>query len=437
MSVASACQAQVQLRGQQDVMLMHPKEDSFFRAEYRRTTNFASGECEQSCGTTPALGRKNISTTFVRAGDLLGEVYMHAEFDAIIPAAAGFTATTFTTYCNWLGYAMIEEIVALIGNKEFDRQDGEYMYMRNQIAAPEGKRLSECVGGFSSEAECSTRWLRPRTMDVPLQLWFCNDTRQTLNSIGLYWHELELKLSLRSLADLLVNGSAAGLAYTTNGLTELHFVGNFYYLDKLERALFANGKQEFIYIQHQTLGTENWAATDATHTTNIRFNHPVTDIMFAPRLLSKTSTASKHWFDYNGVQFDAAGGNIPPLTTMIPADTFDTAQIFFNNTQRTIPLKAEYLRQIIAHRSHRRISDTDGGRVYSYTFGVDVDDLLHSGSANFSRYDQASLRFTLWPNVIPAFSNVTWANASSITPHARNFQLGKFAVGMAQVKFAA
>ena len=442
MSVSSGCQLQVSLRGAQDILLMSPQEDTFFRVEYRRHSNFASGENEQSCNTTPALGRRNIQTTISRSGDLLSQVYLNARFT---PFTVGATDQDFSSahcagYVNGLGYAMIDEIVCLVGNKDFDRQDGEFMFMREQVAHKADRKLGRAAHCFDSSFAAAQQSLHPVELNVPLQFWFCNYIEQSLPVIGLYWHEVQLNLSLKSLADLTYSVGTT-TAITAGNLESLQYICNFQYLDRPERALFANDKLEQVYVQHQTLGEESWTADAATKEVNIRFNHPITDLMWSPRLLTRTSTVAKEWFNYNGKDYAAPGlGLYGPI---LQAETFRSAQIFFNNQQRTIDLSAEYLRQIPQLRSQEAISADDEFRVYGYCFGVKVNDLLHTGSANFSRFDQATIRFTLWGPGLQTFAvasdtarassisaaNIALGAACSVRVHARNFQLNKTSIG--------
>ena len=435
MSSSSGAQIQVSLRGAQDILLMSPKEDTLFRVDYRRNTNYAAAEAEQSTNTTFALGRRNIQTTISRAGDLLSQVYLHAVFDALTPAASYSSASQIDVssgvgWVNGLGYAMIDDITMLIGNKQFDNMDGQYMYQREQVAAKADRKLGQAVGYYANYNERWAASLVPQELNVPLQFWYNNFLEQSLPVIGLYWHEMQINLSLKSQADLIwTNGTPYN--YTTGGLTEMHYVCNFQYLDRPERALFANQKLEQIFIQHQDLGSESWTTTTgASKTVNIRMNHPILDLMWAPMGAYAGSPASTTawdpYFNYDGVTFQPTLGAV----TLVQ-EPYKSAQIFFNNQQRTPELSSAYLRQIPQHRAQDRIgNDAAGARVGGYIFAAKANDILHTGSANFSRFDQATIRFNLWQasdfsgyiNTVGAYAH-TWATAATIKVHGRNWQV--------------
>lgn len=437
MSASSGAQIQVSLRGAQDILLMSPKEDTLFRVDYRRNTNYAAAEAEQSTDTTALLGRRNIQTKISRAGDLLSQVYLHAHFDALLPvttASAGSdVGGTHQGWVNGLGYAMIEDITMLIGNKQFDNMDGQFMYMREQVAEKPECTLGQAVGYYESEGD---RWyasMQPQDLYVPLQFWFNNYIEQSLPVIGLYWHEMQINLTLRAQADLIYS-IGTPVAHATDGMTEMNFICNFQYLDRPERALFANQKLEQIFIQHQDLGTESWTtATNASLTVNIRMNHPITDLMWAPVLdpSLRSSNADSIWNPY--FNFDGAF-YIPPATIDLGnpdagliQTPYKSAQIFFNNQQRTVVLTSDYLNQIPQHRSQTRIGKaSSAARVAGYSFAAKANDILHTGSANFSRFDQATVKFNLWTAADETGYTdgaTFWRNNASVKVHARNCKL--------------
>ncbi|MDR3541539.1 MAG: major capsid protein [Desulfosporosinus sp.] len=438
------------------MLTMSPREVSFFRAVYSRHTNFASGEAEQATNNTPAFGRSNIQTTVARAGDLLSQMYITVDLPRITYANnnSDFSITNgqFTSWTNGIGYAMIEEISAMIGQHEFDTQSGRFMYMRELVSRKPGHKLTEEVGLYDNLAQAAIHSLVPQKLHIPLQFWFNNWLEQSLPMIGLYWHELRMDLSLRSASDLFQTGWAAVLpggnaaALPTN-FDELHYLCNFQYLDRPERAMFANQKLEQIFVQVQYLGEESYLATDTYKQVNIRWNQPVTDTMWV--FQSEDSINANNWLDFSGVRFAPiiAGAGAPftfPAQSM-HAPPYKSAQIFLNNNQRTVKLSVENLSTLPAQRGHYRVPH--GKFVGTYPFGVEVDGLLHSGSVNFSRMDTAYVRFELWGTTAPAWSYdptnnqvatpLPWSHAGRIHIYARNFNLCKLSLGMLGVKFAA
>lgn len=454
------CQTQNALRGPQDMLTMSPREFSFFRAVYSRHTNFASGEAEQSTNNRASFGRSNIQTTIARAGDLLSQMYLTADLPAIAYAAPGgvpgFNLITgaYTSWCNGIGFAMINDLSVVIGQHEFDTHSGRFMYMREQVARKPGHALSEEVGLYPNLETAAIHSLVPQRLHVPLQFWFNNWLEQSIPMIGLYWHELRMDLSLRPFAECLqVGPGGTGVptlpATAEEQLPELHYLCNYQYLDRPERAMFANQKLEQIFVQVQYLGEESFTATESFKHVNIRWNQPVTDLMFV--FQHNDAITAHDWFNFAGVNFaPLVNSSVPGALTfpagILSAPPFQSMQIFLNNNQRTIPLSVENVCTLPAQRGHLNVPH--GTFIGTYPFGTEVDGLLHSGSVNFSRMDTAYIRFQLWGSAAPAWSFATnpadvapvplaWNYAGRIHIYARNFNLCKLSLGMLGVKFAS
>lgn len=444
MSASVGCQTQNALRGPQDMLTMSPREVSFFRAVYSRHTNYASGEAEQSTNNTPAFGRSNIQTTVARAGDLLSQMYLTVHLPRITYSDnSNFSITngTFTSWTNGIGYAMIHEISAMIGQHEFDTQSGRFMYMREQVSRKPGHKLTEEVGLYDNIAQAAIHSLVPQKLHIPLQFWFNNWLEQSLPMIGLYWHELRMDLSLRAVTQLTQAGwngpgtgqNNAGTVTVPTNFDELHYLCNFQYLDRPERAMFANQKLEQIFVQVQYLGEESYLHTDTYKQVNIRWNQPVTDLMYV--FQREDAIAANNWLDFSGVRFaPIIAGAAAPFTfpaQSMHAPPYQSAQIFLNNNQRTVKLSVENLSTLPAQRGHYRVPH--GKFIGTYPFGVEVDGLLHSGSVNFSRMDTAYIRFELWGQTAPAWSwnpannlvatPLMWAHDGRIHIYARNFNV--------------
>lgn len=448
----SGVQTQVALRGPQDILTMSPREASFFRAVYSRHTNFGSAEIEQACNNTPALGRSGIQTTVSRSGDLLSQVYLYCALNRIQYTAPGeFNLGTkvYQSWANGFGYAMINDLTCVIGQHRFDGHDGRYMFMREAVAAKTDRKLAEEIGLYPTLEDAAQASLVPRIFHIPLQFWFNNWLEQSLPMIGLYWHELRFDLSLKTRDELIQTGAGGAPASGTtipSNFDDLHYVCNFQYLDRPERAMFANQKLEQVFVQVQYLGEESYLSTDSYKQVNIRWNHPVTDLMY---VFQKEAAITAHdWFDFGGVLYSPlppnGGGAFNGLFLVAPP--YQTAQVFLNNNQRTIELTSEYLSTIPAHRGHLRIPH--GMFIGTYPFGAEVDGLLHSGSVNFSRMDNAYIRFKLWGSVAPGYSfspanpvapgtALPWNHDGRVHVYARNFNLGKVSIGMMGVKFAS
>jgi hypothetical protein len=488
----------VALRGQQDVYLMSAKETTFFRAVYTRCTNFGNGDLMQSFDTNPALGRSNIQTTFSRAGDLMGEIYLQYTLDPIAYVPQNMAVSDaadakqdlsnyFAHYTNGVGYAAMNWNSVRIGQHEFDKQTGEVMFLREQLSAKSDRQLAENVGYLaahpSQHVALAQAALVPQIMHVPLQFWFNKHVEQALPMIALYWHDVQILLELKSMTQILEMSLSFQTRVTANtqplpaGPTNFLWLANFYFLDRPERAMFANQKQEIVFGQIQYFGDSTVSAASSLLVMPIRFNHPVIDLTFvlqqaaATGVLTGLSAASNstfannQWLNFDGPEFIAANAYcaVPgaslvgtatftvPYTNVIylAAEPAVSLQVFLNNQPRTEVLPWKFLRECVPARNYTRIPREAKCAVVS--FAIDADDMLSTGTVNFSRLDTAEARIVLWgTGLIPGCAvqlnsgsvggTITCAASSSLgwngraICYARNFNLAKVSLGMMGVK---
>ena len=443
--MASGAQAQVAIKGAQDVYLVSPTDVTFWKTTYARHTNFAIGEIEMQFNNAAGFGRQRFTCRVSRSGDLLYGMYVAVNLPRIVYPPDPLNPGQFLyynpgggSYANWtnaIGHAMIQQVSVSIGSHEFDSQYGEFLEMWEALTAPSDRLLSQMTGRYASQVACAEASLMDQTLYIPLRFWFNRFTEQALPLVALYWHDCDVTFTTRAVsqlyqatgdaaANLQVGGTSATKVVVPDNPTDMHLLSNLVYLDRPERAAFANSKSEYIIDQTQFLGSESIATTASTVSHSIRFNHPVNEIIWAIR--RNSATAANNWFDFWGE--DAAG--IP--ATGIKTDPFRTASLMVNNHERTPELPAMYYRQVQPYQSHSRIPPADRC-VYCYSFSLRPEELMDTGSINMSRLDSANLRITY--------------NGSSDVMHppvnaalfvfARNKNVVKMSTGMSGLKYAA
>lgn len=438
MSAMAGTQAQLSLRGIQDVYLLAP-DNTFWKTTYARHTNFAVGEIEMSFNNQAGFGRQKFTCKLSKSGDLLAQTYIAIDLPRIeYPSAGSLYApsgspASYAYWTNAIGHAMWNEISVVVGQQQTDSHTGEYMEMFEALAAPSDRLMSKMTGRYSSAAECAQASLLDQKLYVPLKFWFNRHPEQALPLTALYWADVELHFSTKKRSELFnsVGAAATDLALASPTITvpsdvnDMHLLCNCVYLDKPERAAFANSKTEYVIDQVQYLGSESVTTTSTVVKHNCRFNHPVTELIWAFR--KDSATAANDFFNFAG-----ENAVVPNAAATIATDPFKSAQILVNNTQRTPDHPAVYYRTVQPWQAHARIP-ADDRMVYCYSFGLKPEELFHTGSINMSRFDSA-------------FLSVTYNGSSNtLTPpvtgrmfiFARNKNVLKLSVGMCGVRFAA
>ena len=104
--------------GAQDVYLTGNPKVTFFQAVYKRHTNFAMENIEQTTNGNPSNNGR-ISVTVARNGDLIGDMYVELSSSTVAnPLATGSGAADD---CNWVAERAIKTAELSIGGQRIDK----------------------------------------------------------------------------------------------------------------------------------------------------------------------------------------------------------------------------------------------------------------------------------------------------------------------------
>ena len=122
---------QLVLKGKMDIYLTGNPEFSFFKAVYRRHTNFSIESIRQQI-TNKGIGERIIQSKLSRAGDLIGKMTLEVKLNR--GNASNITGSG--TYLNWTnntGHASIKECELKIGGKTIDRHTSKWLDIYNEL----------------------------------------------------------------------------------------------------------------------------------------------------------------------------------------------------------------------------------------------------------------------------------------------------------------
>ena len=121
--------------GAQDVYLTGNPKVTFFQAVYKRHTNFAMENIEQTVnGTAANSGR--VSVTVARNGDLIGDMYVE------LKSAATNTSTADGTDCNWVAERAINNVELSIGGQRIDKHYQKWWRLYSELYLDEAKKAT-------------------------------------------------------------------------------------------------------------------------------------------------------------------------------------------------------------------------------------------------------------------------------------------------------
>jgi hypothetical protein len=375
---------QLASKGVQDGHLSISPETSFFKRTYKRVSNFA---IEAIDTTIPSLSwDKEYVVQLPRNGDLLSELWLVVEVNLVRLNAPGADHVYWT---NVLGHAMLKSASLDIGNNEIDRLTGLYLEIKWELESDVNVDTNELVLRASNPNQLILWSNNGNTLNssgtpitqlyVQVPFYFAKARSQSLPVIALQYHDIRVKFSLRSKAELLVFSNPANTALNASYTGEISngfLMMNFVYLDSMERRLFASNAHEYLIKNIQISDFNSKAVSANKVSASVVFNHPVTSLFW---VVQKDSNVAA--LDYFNFERTAGFGD----------DTILSATIKFNGSEREKERGPLFWRVIQPRLYYNR---TPRRNIYTYSFAQHPSAWFPSGSVNLSRIDSTQLAFT-------------------------------------------
>ena len=264
--------------GAQDVYLTGQPKVTFFQAVYKRHTNFAMENIQQTVnGTTTNSGR--VSVTIARNGDLVGNMYV-----SLLPITANTTSNNNTFDTCWIAERALADIEMTIGGQRIDKHYQTWWRLYAEVFLNESDKY--CWGKMVSTAAqlsaivgTSINGNQPRVY-LPLLFFFNRNPGLYLPLIALQYHEVRLDFDLTSY-------------YTSYFSTDFQVWANYVYLDTEERRRVAQKGHEYLIEQVQHTGGDSTTATyDTFQLIRLSFNHPVKEFVWCYVNPNSSTTAN-------------------------------------------------------------------------------------------------------------------------------------------------
>jgi hypothetical protein len=405
--------------GAQDVYLTGNPEVTFYQAKYKRHTNFAMENIEQTVnGTAANSGR--VSVTVARNGDLVGDMYLELESDIAA------TATAEAGDCNWVAERAVSSVELSIGGQRIDKHYQKWWRLYSELYLDEAKKAT--WGKMTTAADGSTVYL-------PLVFFFNRNPGLYLPLIALQYHEVRIDIDLASDFTTFLNASV------------FKVWANYVYLDTEERRRFAQKGHEYLIEQVQHTGTDT-VDPAATKQVRLSYNHPVKELVWC---FSNTAAKSSLWnFTKNNLVTEVALQSNPSDQTHVDSNCYvpisnlgtplfstelstaayteeasgqlETFKLVLNGQDRFKEQKGKYFNQVQAYNHH---SGCPAPGVYSYSFALKPEEHQPTGTCNFSRIDNAQVAVKM-----------AAGTATSMHMFATNYNVLRIQSGMGGLAFS-
>jgi hypothetical protein len=385
--------------GAQDVYLTGNPKVTFFQAVYKRHTNFAMENIEQTVnGTAANSGR--VSVTIARNGDLVGDMYLELESDA----------TSSNTYAGapscWVAERVIASAELSIGGQRIDKHYQRWWRLYSELYLDESKKAN--WGKMTTAVDGKTVYL-------PLIFFFNRNPGLYLPLIALQYHEVRIDFDLASDMETYLNKNV------------FKVWANYVYLDTEERRRFAQKGHEYLIEQVQHTGSDTVTA-GSTSNKRLSYNHPIKELVWCFNDPATANSATSLWnftsapatsdivleadafsglsanayvpiTQGTGVPVVRAGINgwSPKKFTEEQVGPMTDFKLVLNGQDRFKAQKGKYFNQVQAYNHH---SGCPYPGVYSYSFALKPEEHQPTGTCNFSRIDNAQVAVTM-PALVP------------------------------------
>jgi hypothetical protein len=237
--------------GNQNVILNSNPKKSFFKTTYAKYTNFGMQKFR-----IDFTGQRNLrmseesrfTFTVPRYAELIMDTYLVVTMPTIWspiypPISCGDAWRPYEfRWIENLGTQMIKEITFSVGGQLLQRMTGKYLLAQVQRDLTGTKRfLYDTMTGSTAElndpANFSGRTgtypnvyfntsqqgpepsIRGRKLYIPLNAWFCNNSRTAFPLVALQYNELQIDVVMRPVRDLFVTRDINYAPQTTGSLT--------------------------------------------------------------------------------------------------------------------------------------------------------------------------------------------------------------------------
>lgn len=488
---------QLVARGAQDIYLSGNPVITYFKAVYRRHTNFAMESIMQNFNKPVGWG-ESLSCLIGRNGDLISGMHLQVKLPDIT-----CTGDTYEQQC-WtdnVGHHLIKEIWIEIGGQKIDHHYSDWLEVWSQLTVPAGKMKGylEMIGqdpqtplamntGLQRDVGNSNT-IKGRYIFIPFQFWFCRHIGLALPMICLQYHEVKINLTLRKFSDVFIHNNhdprlinpVKTVPLPEERLTDVTLWVDYIYLDTDERRRFAQVAHEYLIEQVQYAGDYSVAPGQNNVVVDLNFNHPVKELVWFSRFSECTNVSDKssanQWCNFTTTpatthtslgtniinRYPNPEGNILTfkLGDIGNIDTLDensnptnltsftshshtrpagalnqieSATITLNGNERVDNREGYYFNWIQCYKHHTNIPNSPGINVYS--FALHPEEHQPSGSCNFSRLIDAKLHLKLRSGkTLPQGLNF-FESARNVYVYALNYNILRIMSGMAGLAYS-
>lgn len=408
-----------------DQYIIGSPEISYFKAVYKRHTNFAIQNIKQTFISAPLLTNSTTTCTcrLGRYGDLLWHIYINFRLPNIYS-----TDRHRFRWIQHIGEYIIQRYSIRLDSQLIDEGYGEWMDIWNELSLPAGKRsaYNDMIGNTSDmytpiandvyaviqnnnvsysyypiSADKSKPSIIGRRLLTHLPFWFSKNPALALPLVALQYQNVELTVEFRAVEDLYqlwdnINEqyvspnqfrslfpAEASTASINNFLSpdgnansfldlDAYIECNYIFLDDNERKFIATTTLD--YLVERTTRVEVSGVSSQT-TLDLILQNPVKELLWIAR---RSDVASHN--DWANLTATFPENKLYPI--------LNSAKLIWNGLDRTEEKSADFFNRVQPYQHH---TNNPRQGLYSYSFALHPEKWQPSGSFNASMINRIQL----------------------------------------------
>jgi hypothetical protein len=411
--------------------------------------------------TVPNFNVKT-SATINRTGDYALNTWFNVTLPQIMLSndPSIYTGATVRWTKN-LGHNLIRNLTLTHNELVTQQFTSEWLDMNFQFSCPANKRIGyrSMIGDVAANYIPQTAGIAVGSttpINVPLPLWYCEDSGRALPIAALPFCETKINYDLRDYTELVVvYPGLAGVSgtriatvndvyvYNTTNIPSYinpHTYTTYAMVHNDERALMGSGTRDILMHQIQMAQTSplNNVSSHPIQSFDIRFSNPIVGLFFAVKNVSIATFSSTSGQEHSNYTTEPGYSGVDPIAS---------AQLLYENNLR-MNMTSDYYSLIAPYYHSKTIPDEVGYHLHPYA--LDVYSLNPCGSTNYNKLSNVSLQFNMsqqatnaaslvnpvdqnnvplvWPNA--AGVNVPFPQSSTSIIIGKNHQLGRIGNGV-------
>ena len=385
-----AGKVQLAVTGVQDELLTGDPQTTYFLKSFKRHTKFAVDIKDNQFDGDVNFG-SSLFCIIPRKGDLIKTIFIKIKLSELSTANSHGVGYT-DSICS----ALIDYADLVIGGQTIERLNGEYIEIYNELFVSNsqqealkylyGKTDSRNGLGPASGTVPGDYGTYPRTFTFPLPFYFFRNPSLAIPLHSINKQEVEVKIKLRNLNEVIVAPpSAVGVPTTTGTIESLSCPVEFVYISDVEKDFMSNKPINYIIEQLQ-MSRVTINPSETFKQVALKFVNPVKEMYFVIQDKDKVSSnilTGNDWYNYSNSQKVTSPFN----------EQLDRLSLDFNGENRINNDIADplYLRSAQSMLHHTR---TPTKKFYLYSFGLEPENHYPTGQVNMSRILNKILKVT-------------------------------------------